>query len=129
MNILVRKPAPTQIDWTTVPAQYQNRVSAVVRTSHEAEALVQWYGSPDWVPALPVLLRLPSGDALIGIEQERVPMAARALRDQAIQIFEQEQALMHADTRGLVLRERGGPVQLDQRQIRPALIRQAEDVF
>lgn len=131
MNILVRQPKPKQIDWTGVPGQLRGIPSAVVRNSHEAEALCDWYGSPEWVPASPVLLMLPTGPTFIGIDQTEHPMTARDLRDQAIQVFESEMYRMRADTRGLVVREGGGPVDRAevQKQVQTALIRQQAGIF
>jgi len=103
----------------------------VIRNSREAEDLVARFLSPDAVPVHPVLLVLPSGDALIGNHEMGGPLTVRQLRDQAITMFEREQAILRADTKGLVLKERGGPVDTEivQEQIKAQLIRQQQGIF
>lgn len=111
VHILTRRPSQVPIDWRGVPRGFVGKVSAVVRNSHEAEALARFFGSPEWVPAMPVLLLLPTGPTLIGIQQASRPMTAAMLRDQAIRVMEREEALAKRDTRGFIVHERGGPVE------------------
>ena len=127
MNVLRRQPRPRAIDWTGVPPAFHGAVSAVARDVADAEQLPRWYGTPAWVPLHPVLLLLPTGPTLIGIAQQDQPMNARELRDQALRLFAQEAAL--EDTRGLVLWERGGPVEPVEvaRGLRGQLVRQAAE--
>lgn len=108
--IITRRPSAVPVDWRGVPRSFRKRVSAVVRNSYEAEALVRFYGSPNWVPDMPVLLLLPTGDVLLGIDQKTHPMTASQLRDQAAGVMEREELLAKLDTHGFVMRERGAPV-------------------
>jgi hypothetical protein len=105
---LAAKPnAKSRIDWTGVPAGFRGQVSAVVRTLRDAEQLEAFYGSPYWVPARPVLLLLPGNPTIVGYEGG---MTARQLREQCMAVLWSLVERARQDTQGLVLRERGGPV-------------------
>lgn len=102
----------SRIDWSGVPLAFVGKVSAVVRNSRDAEQLEAFYGSPAWVPDKPVLLHIPGNPTLIGLDADGQPahMTARQLRDLAYRVMEGIFREAMADTRGLVMRERGGPV-------------------
>lgn len=122
------RPGSREIDWSTCPPRHRQKVSAVVRNHGEAERLVAFFGHGEWIPNMPVLLMMPGEATLIGIDQKNHPMTARMLQDQAEGLYAQETAAMRADTRGLVLRERGGPLEpVDVlRQVPNALRRQRD---
>ena len=126
-RIRTRRPGTGQIDWTGVPRSFRGRVSAVVRNSHEAENLIRFFGHADWAPDRPVLLLMPDTPTLIGVDQERHPMTASLLRDQAMGLFERELVtLKRHDGGGMVMHERGGPLSAAaiRKQVPGALIRQ-----
>lgn len=122
-----KRPGVAPHDWSDVPPIFRRRVSAVVRNSHEAEALIKFFGASNWVPDLPVLLLLPTGPAVIGWDREH-RMTAKQLRDQAMAVFEHGlDVLKRSGGGGLVMRERGGPLSDEaiRSQIQGALIRQS----
>ena len=47
------------IDWTGVPAAFKGKLSAVCRTAAECDDLVNWFGSPDFCPNLPIMVMVP----------------------------------------------------------------------
>ncbi len=49
------------IDWAHDTRPYKGRVSAVCRSKQEAADLVHWFGHPDFMPELPILLCIPGG--------------------------------------------------------------------
>ncbi len=104
------RPGSAVIDWDTCPARFRGNVSAVVRNRQEADTLVDFYGHADWIPNMPVVVLLPNEAVLIGIQQRTQPMTAAQLQRQAEQLYAHEQAVMEADTHGLILREKGGPL-------------------
>jgi len=47
------------IDWKGVPASFKGKLSAVCRTAAECDELVNWFGSPDFCPNLPIMVMVP----------------------------------------------------------------------
>jgi len=104
---IARRIAP--IDYTSVPASFKGKVSAVCRTAAECEGLVQWFGSPDFCPNLPVMVMVPGAQPTLIAGLGCAPAAE--LRDNAVNVwYEQTEKL--AKTGRLVdfdeLRERHG---------------------
>ena len=85
--IMERRPGIEPIQWMGVPQQLHGRVSAVVRTPFEADALVEFYGSPNWMPAAPLLILVP-GYAPI-LVQAASHLTAAQLRAVALETWEE----------------------------------------
>ena len=47
------------IDYRGVPAGFKGKLSAVCRSAAECDELVQWFGSPDFCPNLPIMVMVP----------------------------------------------------------------------
>ena len=60
----VRVPrAVSPIDWRGVPENFKGKLSAVCRTAAECDELVNWFGSPNFCPLLPVMVMIPGAAA------------------------------------------------------------------
>jgi len=54
-----RRIAP--IDWRGVPASFKGKLSAVCRSAADCDELVNWFGSPDFCPNLPIMVMVSGG--------------------------------------------------------------------
>lgn len=119
-DLILSARAVPPIDWTGVaPAvrtAYEGKVSAVIRSSQEAEDLAKWFGDATFCPLLPILLVYEDAqpDVIIGDGYAD----AAELRDLAVYQWERTTVLLEQNG-GLrfdfdALRERHGLMRRDE---------------